>query len=398
MAGPLASLKILDFTTLLPGPYATMILADLGAEVVRVEAPNRPDLMRISPPYDEQGSVGHALVNRSKRSLALDLKHPEAPELIKTLVKAYDVVVEGFRPGVMDRLRIGYEALAAVQPRLIYCAITGFGQTGPYRDRAGHDINYLALSGLMSHTGRELDGPVLLGMQLADVGGGSLGAVVGILAAVIHRQQTGDGQFVDLSMLDATIALNALSASHFLAANETPAREEDPLNGGSFYDYYQTSDGRFLAVGSLEPKFWTGFCKVIGRPDLINQGYNMWDREVQQRLKREIQNVIASRPLEAWIDTFSECDVCVEPVLDIEEMAAHPQVAARNMIVDVPRSEGQPQRQVGSPFRFSANTATYHHVGAELGEHTTDILIEVGYTPERIQTLRENGAFGETPG
>ncbi|MFQ5421479.1 MAG: CaiB/BaiF CoA transferase family protein, partial [Anaerolineae bacterium] len=196
----LSSLKILDFTTLLPGPFATMMLADLGADVVRVEAPHRADMVRLMPPFDGDISAWHGVLNRNKRSLALDLKQPGAADIIKRLAQTYDIVVEQFRPGVMDRLGIGYDALKAANPRLIYVAITGYGQTGPLKDRAGHDNNYLALSGVMSHSGRRGQGPPPLGVQIADVGGGSLGAMVGLLTAVIHRHVTGEGQQVDISM------------------------------------------------------------------------------------------------------------------------------------------------------------------------------------------------------
>ncbi|MGB5060172.1 MAG: CaiB/BaiF CoA-transferase family protein, partial [Candidatus Promineifilaceae bacterium] len=276
MNQPLSSLKILDFSTLLPGPFATMLLADMGADVVRVEAPHRPDMVRLMPPFDGDISGWHGVLNRNKRSIALDLKKPEAVEIIKQLVAAngggYDIVLEQFRPGVMARLGLGYDDLKAVNPGLIYCAITGYGQTGPYKDRAGHDNNYLALSGLMSHSGRRESGPPPLGAQIADVGGGSLGAVMGILTAVIHRHTTGQGQLVDVSMLDMAVAWQAHIASHYLVGDDPPQREGWMLNGGSFYDYYQTQDGRYLSVGSLEPKFWQGFCQAIGRSDLIGRG------------------------------------------------------------------------------------------------------------------------------
>ena len=190
MLGPLATLKVLDFSTLLPGPFASLLLADMGAEVLRIESPTRLDLLRVLPPHDQGVSASHAYLNRNKRSLALDLKQPEALEVIRSLLQDYDIVLEQFRPGVMERLGLGYEALKAINPKLIYVSITGYGQTGPYKDRAGHDINYLALSGVASYTGRADSGPLPLGMQVADVAGGSLHGVIGLLAAVIARQQT----------------------------------------------------------------------------------------------------------------------------------------------------------------------------------------------------------------
>jgi len=393
MPGPLASLRVLDFSTLLPGPYATMVLADLGAEVVRVEAPHRPDLMRLAPPYVGDLSAGHALVNRSKRSFALDLKHPEAPSIIKRLIHRYDIVIEGHRPGVMDRLGVGYEALSAEVSGLIYCAVTGYGQTGPYRDRAGHDLNYLALSGILSHVGRVETGPVPPGVQVADVGGGSLGSVIGILAAVVHRDLTGEGQRVDISMLDATVALDALAAAAALAGGKTPGYETEALNGGSFYDVYRTRDDRYLSVGSLEPKFWIGFCKAIGRPDLVDFGYNQ-DRKVQASLKAALRQAIAEKTLAEWTDVFRDLDVCVEPVLTVEETAEHPQIRARNMIVEVPCPDGTMHRQVGSPFRFSRTAPSYRHIGSPKGAHTEEVLAEAGFEADEIEKLAKAEAFG----
>ncbi len=391
MTAPLASLKVLDFSMLLPGPFATMFLADLGADVVRVESPHQPDALRFVPPFDGDTSAWHALLNCSKRSMTLDLKKPGASDVVKRLAQTYDIVVEQFRPGVMDRLGIGYEALRAVNPRLIYCAITGYGQTGPYRDRAGHDLNYLALSGIASHTGRRGQGPLPLGVQVADVGGGSYNALVGILAAVIHRQQTGEGQFVDISMFDGAVAWNALAASqHFVGSDPEP--EGTLLNGGGFYDYYRTSDGRYLSVASLEPKFWRGFCEAIDRPDLIESG-GLLDPQTQRHLKSEIQKTIASHTCADWLRVFARVDVCVEPVLSVSEMAQHPQTQAREMVVSVPKGDGTSQRQIANPIRLSACQPEYRHIGSALGEHTEAVLLEAGYTELEINTLRQAGVI-----
>ena len=252
MSLPLASLKILDFSTLLPGPFGSMILADLGADVLRVEAPHRPDAARFVPPFDGETSAWHGVLNRNKRSISLDLKQETAVTIIKQLITqgGYDIVLEQFRPGVMDRLGVGYETLSKLNPRLIYCAVTGYGQTGPYKNRAGHDNNYLALSGMMSHSGRLASGPPPLGVQIADIGGGALGAVTGILTAVIQRQTTGEGQLVDIAMLDMAIAWQAHAISSYLVANEMPQPEGWGLNGGSFYDYYETQDRKSTRLNS----------------------------------------------------------------------------------------------------------------------------------------------------
>lgn len=395
MSAPLTSLKILDFTTLLPGPFASMMLADMGAEVVRVEAPHRPDGIRFVPPFDEDISAWHGVLNRSKRSLALDLKQPGATEVVKRLVGegGYDIVLEQFRPGVMERLGIGYEVLRQVNPRLIYCAITGYGQTGPYKDRAGHDNNYLAMAGVMSHTGRREGGPVPLGVQIADVGGGSLGATTAVLAAVIERTHSGEGQLVDVSMFDMAVAWHSHVISQYLVGGMVPERESWHLNGGSFYDYYETADGRFLSVGSLEPKFWTGFCHAIGRPDLVNAGLTP-DAATQQRVKAEVRQVVGERPLSHWTALFAELDVCVEPVLTVPEMLDHPHTQARKLVVHVPKPNGQSQAQIAMPIKFSRSHSNYKHIGAHLGAHTDEILTEIGYNESDIDRLRQKGVFG----
>ena len=377
MPGPLASLKILDFTALLPGPFATMVLADMGAAVVRVESPTRPDMVRFLPPYDGDTSAWHSVLNRNKRSLALDLKQPGAADVIRRLITTggYDIVIEQFRPGVMDRLGLGYDSLRAANPALIYCALTGYGQTGPLRDRAGHDNNYLALSGALSYSGRRETGPPPLGIQVADIGGGALGALVGLLAAVVHRAAGGEGQFVDISMLDMMLAWQAHLMSHHLVAGETPAPEAMTLNGGRAYDLYETADGRWLSVGSLEPKFWEGFCAAIGRPDLAAPGLSL-DPAGQARVKAEVRAALLTRPLAEWIAVFAPLDVCVEPVLTVPEALAQPHVAARGLVVDVPRPGGGAQRQIASPWRFSAAAADYRQTGAPLGAHTAEILRE----------------------
>jgi crotonobetainyl-CoA:carnitine CoA-transferase CaiB-like acyl-CoA transferase len=390
---PLSSLRVLDFTTLLPGPFATMLLADLGADVVRVEAPDRPDLARMLPPFDGDVSAWHALLNRNKRSITLDLKQPGAAEVVKRLVQRYNIVVEQFRPGVMDRLGVGYEALRAANPTLIYCAITGYGQSGPHRDRAGHDLNYVALAGILSHTGRQASGPPGLGVQVADVGGGAFGAITGILAAVIQRQLTGEGQMVDVSMFDLALAWNSLGAAEYLASGESPAYESGLLNGGTLYDTYRTADGRYLAVGSLEDKFWRGFCQAIDRPDLAERGI-FGPAAGRPGLKDEIATTIAQRSLAEWMAVFGPLDVCVEPVLTVAEALAHPHTAARGLLVETPRGDGTAQRQVAHPLRFSASRPVYSHIGPPLGEHTVEVLAEAGYSQKDIAALHASIAFG----
>ncbi len=310
---------------------------------------------------------------------------------MRIAVQRYDIVVEQFRPGVMERLGVGYDALRAANPRLIYCAISGYGQTGPNRDRAGHDLNYLALSGILSHTGRVESGPPGLGVQIADIGGGAFGAITGIPAAVIQRQLTGVGQMVDVSMFDLALAWNGLAAAEYLASGESPTYESGLLNGGALYDTYRTADGRYLAVASLEDKFWRGFCQAIERPDLAERGV-FGPAAGEPGLKDEIAATIAQRPLAEWMAIFAPLDVCVEPVLTVEEALAHPQTAARGLLVDTPRGDGTAQRQVAHPLRFSASRPAYRHIGPRLGEHTVEVLGEAGYTTQEIAALQTGDA------
>jgi alpha-methylacyl-CoA racemase len=388
MDGPLAGLKVLDFSTLLPGPYASLMLADLGADVVRIESPKRPDPIRRMPPTTHGQSGVHAWLNRNKRSLALDLKQPEGVEVVRRLVAEYDVVIEQFRPGVMARLGLGYEQLREARPGLIYCSITGFGQTGPWRDRAGHDINYMAVSGVASHVGEER--PMALGVQVADIAGGSLHAAVAILAALAYRHRTGLGQHLDVSMTDAAFSLNAMSGAAYLAGGDLPACGTGRLNGGSFYGYYRTADGRYFSVGGLEPQFFAAFSEAMGHPewgDLVT----LKTAPATQRLKREIAAAFEQKDFEYWLTVFAAVDCCVEPVLTLEEAGRHPQVVAREMLVDVASHSGERYRQAAHPVRFSATPPAYRQAGAALGNDSEAVLAECGYSTGEVAALLAQG-------
>ena len=392
MAGPLSTLKVLDFSALLPGPFGTLVLADLGADVLRVESPTRPDMVRMLPPMDDGISAVHGYLNRSKRSVAVDLKKPEGVEVIRRLVQDYDIVVEQFRPGVMDRLGVGYEALRAINPGLIYCSITGYGQTGPYRDRAGHDLNYLSIAGMTGYNGRRDSGPAPMAFQVADVAGGSCHAVMAILAAVIHRQVTGEGQHIDISMTDAAFSLHALTAPPALVGGEDPQLERTQLNGGSFYDCYETRDGRWFSVAGIEPQVFMQFCQAIGRPDLAGKGLAMAP-EIVAEVKAGIAEAMKQKDYSEWLDIFAAIDACVEPVLSLSEACEHPQLKARDMIVEVPAGEGRTQRQVASPIRFSVSQPEYRFTGARLGAHTAEVLSVQGFSEEDIAALKKAGAI-----
>lgn len=387
MAGPLAGLKVLDFSTLLPGPYGTMMLGDMGAEVTRVVAPGREPLRGAVNPLD-------AVLARNKRSIFVDLKQPESRPVIERLLKQSDILVEQFRPGVMQRLGWGYPEAKNVKHDIIYCSLTGYGQDGPLRDRAGHDLNYLALSGILSYTGRKDEGPAPYGTQVADICAGSYNMVVGVLAALFHRQQTGQGQFIDVAMLDGSIALNAVSGAAYFGIGHMPRREGEFLNGGTLYDIYKTKDGQYISVGGLEPKFLAGFLKALDLSDLAKPGSTMYTMSNIPEAKKKVAQALAQKTLAEWNEIFPAYDCCVEPVQDLEEMSVHPQTQAREMIVDVDDGKGGKTRQIAHPIKYSETPPVYRHAGTPGGAETEAILEELGFSSEEAGELRSKGVFG----
>ncbi|MCX5847984.1 MAG: CaiB/BaiF CoA-transferase family protein [Deltaproteobacteria bacterium] len=390
MPGPLNGLKILDFTTLLPGPYATMMLADMGAEVLRILSGSYPDMASFLPPFlpCSDLSCNLAYLGRGKRCLNLNLKMTSAVEIVHRLIKKYDIVIEQFRPGVMAKLGLGYEDLKSVNPSLIYCSLTGYGQTGPLKSKAGHDINYLARSGLMDYSGTKDKGPSLTGMQIADVASGSNNSVIGILAAVIHRKDTGKGQHIDISMTDGVMAFNAMTAATYLAGAAEPQREQEFLNGGSLYDFYETKDGRYISFGGLEAQFFAAFCRVIGREDLLPYGIITPDLE---KVKKEIREIFLQKTRDQWTEIFSQVDACVEPVLSLAEAIADENTLAREMVVEFSLPSGEKLKQIANPIKFSATKLEYRFMGCPAGTHSREVLLEIGYTEEQIRDYEKEG-------
>ncbi|WP_448212691.1 CaiB/BaiF CoA transferase family protein [Colwellia sp. MEBiC06753] len=390
MSLPLQGLKILDFSTLLPGPYASMILADMGADVLKIESPQRPDMIHdLYPRFKSDNrntSYANLTLNRNKRSMCLDLKRQPSVEVIYKLIESFDVLIEQFRPGVMDKLGLGFKQLSMINPKLIYCSITGYGQTGAKKDKAGHDINYLALSGLASYSGTAETGPVLSGTQVADIAGGSHQAVMSILAAVIAQNTTGKGQYLDISMTDSAFALNAMFGAGAVGRDSDPALGQTLLNGGCFYDYYKTRDDRYLSVGSLEPKFATQFFNLLGHPEWFELS-NSASTDVQQQLKRDIATIIASHPLVHWQAIFDSTDVCVEPVLSVTEAAKSSLMNDRHMVFSV-EVDGREVKQIAAPVKFSHSMKT--HAAPITGEHTVAVLKGLGYGENQIKELISN--------
>ena len=368
MTHALSGLKVLDFSTLLPGPFASLYLADMGAEVIHIESATRPDLIRLFPPYANGQATSHSYLNRNKQSITLDLKSPESIQLIHDKIAEFDIVLEQFRPGVMQRLGLDYASLAKINPRLIYCSITGYGQTGDYQQRAGHDINYLALSGIAGHSGRQAGGPPPLGIQVADVAGGSLHALVAILSAVIERQRSGLGQYIDISMTDCAATLNNMAASAVLAAQVPQYAEQSYLNGGTYYDYYETADGRYLSVGSLEPQFMQGLAQILNLPILLEKGASL-DPQERLQVKHAIQDKIKTQSFATWQQVFAQYDVCVEPVFTLDEALHSPLAQQRGWTVEVPIQQNaeKTETQLACPIKFSRSQMRYDYSGQALG-------------------------------
>jgi alpha-methylacyl-CoA racemase len=394
VSGTLEGLKILDFTTLLPGPYATMCLADLGADVLRVVSGTRADLVEFLPPLipDTEISAASAHLGRNKRCITLNLKDPRAVEIIHRLVLDYDIIIEQFRPGVMAKFKLDYESLKAVNPAVIYCSITGYGQTGPMKTRAGHDMNYIARSGIASYTGKKDTGPTLVGMQIADVASGSNNAVIGILASVIHRNATGKGQSIDISMTDGMIAFNAMYGAGFLVDGVEPGLEGILLNGGSLYDYYETKDGRYISCGGLEPQFFKNFCETIGRSDLIPGSFSP---ENIDDVKQEVREILLTKTMDEWMALFNATDACVEPVMTLSEVFEDSLAKERGMVVELPLPDGGVVKQLANPIKFSEAKPVYKSIGSTLasGTDTKEVFQELGYTDSEIDEFEKTGLF-----
>jgi alpha-methylacyl-CoA racemase len=394
MPGVLGGLKVLDFTTLLPGPFATMILADMGAEVLRIASGSRPDLVSESPPFipGTKISAAEGQLGRNKRLMTLNLKDPRAIDIIHRLIDEYDIIIEQFRPGVMARLKLDYDSLQKVNPTIIYCSLTGYGQTGPMKSRAGHDIDYIARSGVASYSGRKKAGPTLGGMQIADLAAGSNNAVIGLLAAVIYRNRTGKGQYIDISMTDGMIAFTGFYGAAFLVDGKDLGLEDGLSYGGSLYDYYKTKDGKYIAFGGLEHKFSANFFKVINRPDLIPGGV-MPDNV--DEVKREVRAIILAKTRDEWMSLFNATDACVEPVLTFSEVFSDSLVKEREMVVELPLTGGGKVRQLACPIKFSKSKPSYRSIGVSIksGAHNKEVCRELGYAEHQIEEFEKSGLF-----
>jgi alpha-methylacyl-CoA racemase len=393
-SGPLSGLRVLDLTRLLPGGFCSLLLADFGADVLKVEDTGAGDYIRWSPPYyegvhDSARSALFLALNRGKRSVRINLKQDAGRELLLRLVREFDVVLESNRPGVLDRLGVGYERMREENPRVIYCAITGYGQTGPNTARSGHDMNYLGLIGLLGLSGERDGPPTQSAGQIADLGGGALMAAFGIMAALHERERSGLGQLVDVSMADGALSWLALVAARYFCDGRVPRRGELELAGGLVcYRPYECRDG-YVTLGALEPKFWRAWCAGVGREDLIERQFDAPGSDTHA----EVERIFRSRTRADWERFAGEHDCCLEPVLDLDEALSSELVESREMVAELSQPGVEaPVRQLGVPVKLSRTPGAAAGAAPALGEHTDAVLAELGLTPERIAALKEAGA------
>ncbi len=376
---------------MLPGPFASMMLGDLGAEVIKVEETQVGDPTRRSPPLLGKHSAAFLQVNRNKKSIAIDLKRAEGRDIFLKLASTADCVLEQFRPGVVDRLGIGYGTVAELNPRVVYCSLTGFGQTGGHRDRSGHDLNYLALSGVLGLTTDERGKPVIPGVQVADIAGGMIAAFA-ILAALTARGRTGRGQYVNVSMFDVLLSMLAVPAAHQFAGREIPVAGKYGLTGAyPFYNVYETADGRFMTLGALEPKFWANFCRAVGREDLIARQFDEGVRRAE--LFEEVRVIFKSHTCAEWVESMREVDCCLEPVLSMAEAFSHPQTVAREMVAALDQTGLGEIKQLGAAYKLGDTPPRMDRPSPALGEHTAELLASIGITAEERERLEQEGVI-----
>jgi alpha-methylacyl-CoA racemase len=385
VSGPLHGVRVLDLSRLLPGPFASLVLADLGAQVDKIEDTDAGDYLRHMPPLVQNDTSAMFLaLNRNKRSACLDLKKPEAREAFLKIVAGYDVLLEQFRPKVMDRLGLSHASLLEKNPRLVICALTGYGQTGPLAMRAGHDIDYLARAGILGFQGPEDGPPQPPGFQMADVSGG-LWSVIGILAALAERAHTNKGRVVDVSMTETSMPFGIVSVASMLGG-QALRRGAEPLTGGiAAYGVYETKDEKFVALGALEPKFWLTFATAAGLPADMS---GIVPGDHQPELKKKVAEIFASKTRAEWEAFSKQHDVCLEPVLDPSELQNDEHHVARGMFFDVESPWGKLRQ-----LRLPTCDATATRAPPKKGEHTSEILREAGLGDAEIEALRAAGAI-----
>lgn len=390
-SGPLLGLKILDFTRLLPGPLATLLMADMGAEVIKVESPSFYDYTRDMPPMQNGESMAYLALNRSKRSLCLDYTQEEGKALVIELIRESDVLIEQFRPGVMQKMGLDYKEVKKINPRLIYVSITGYGQTGPYAHLAGHDLNYITLAGVLA--GNTNEAPQMPLIQMADIAGGSYMAMIAILSALHSRERTGEGQFVDVAMMDGVFPLTINALLTEWAMGKPSAREEKMLSGALLnYNIYPSKDGRYIALGTLEPKFWNRFCAAIQKPNWKSRMFEQ-DPAKLNDYKEDLKTLFMSQDAAYWHKFGLEQDLLINVVREVSELEEDPQIKARKMISEMEHSKAGTVKSIGQPLKFSKTPSQAFWPAPLLGEDSLALLQEMGVSQARIQEMIEKGVL-----
>lgn len=392
MSGPLSGIKVVDLSRLAPGPFTSMLLGDLGADIVVVDPP--PNAFRAGgttrPPEAQERQRAHNPLGRNKKSIVVNLKDEAGPRIIHDLAKDADVFLEGFRPGVTDRLGVGYEAISQTNPGIVYASLSGYGQSGPYRDLVGHDLNYISVGGALAGIGRPDTKPAIPMNTLADFAGGGLMTAFAITSALIGRQQTGKGQYLDMSMSDGVLYLLASQTGGVLAGGSPPAPGQPGLSGGSpHYDVYECADGKYLSIGSLEPQFWEALCRVVGREDMIDGEY---DAARHPEFKEHLTGFFRTKTRDAWFAELQGIELCVAPVLNLGEALDNEHARSRGMVVEVDDPVVGRLNQVGIGPKFSSTPGAVRSTAPHPGEHTEAVLVDLGYSAEQIAELKSRGA------
>lgn len=384
----LQGVTVLDLTRLLPGGFASMMLADFGADVIKIEPPGEGDYCRKTAPLYTYESAYFMNINRNKRSLVLNLKAERGKSLFKELVAKADIVFEGNRPGKMKELGLDYEILAEINPRIIYCSLSGYGQDGPYRDKAGHDLNYIGFAGVLEGTGQAGGPPIMPLVQIGDLVGGT-NAVVAMLIALQARQHTGRGQYIDISMTDGVTAWLGFASAYYMAGKPTPPRGQSRLTGGyPCYAVYPTQDS-YITIGALEKKFWVGLCRKLEREDLIPRQYET--DQSSAGVWETLSQIFRTRPTSEWLELLSGEDQCVGPVNDMEALFNDPHTLARQMLVTFEHPREGTIRMPGSALKLSDTPAQMRVRPPLMGEHSVEVLAALGYTTQEIDELAEQG-------
>ncbi len=388
----LDGVKVLDLARLLPGNFCTLLLADYGADVLKIEDTDRGDYGRWFPPCVRTQSAYFLGLNRNKKSMRLNLKTDEGKAIFMQLAQKSDIILEGFRPGVTDRLGIGYGAVRTVNPEIIYCSISGFGQDGPYRDKVGHDINYIGIGGILGITGHRDGPPVIPASQIADIGAGGMMATIGILMALVHRRKTGKGQYIDISMLDGIVSWLSHFASKYFTDGEIPERGGMMLNGQfPCYRVYKAKDGKYITIGALEEKFWKNLCRALGREDLTPHQYATGSQGGE--VVSQLEKVFLTKSRDEWVEYLEDFEICHGPVNDFQETFSDPQVLHRKMVLEVDHPTEGRIKHLGFPIRFSETPGQIRLLSPGYGEHTRQVLQELGYSDSKIEALEKSGVI-----